>query len=54
MEKPKPIFEKRIFWDVNFEKIDYDAKANFVLSVFLSGAMWKISASAADIMAMKR
>jgi hypothetical protein len=29
--KPKPIFEKRIFWDVNFEKLDYDAKANFVI-----------------------
>jgi hypothetical protein len=27
----KPIFNKRIFWDVNFEKIDYDAKANFVI-----------------------
>ena len=31
MEKPKPIFEKRIFWDVDFEKIDYDVKANFVI-----------------------
>lgn len=31
MEKPKPIFERRIFWDVNFEQIDYDAKANFVI-----------------------
>jgi hypothetical protein len=29
--KPKPIFEKRIFWDVNFEKLDYDDKANFVI-----------------------
>ena len=29
--KNKPIFAKRIFWDVNFEKIDYDAKANFVI-----------------------
>jgi len=29
--KPKPIFNKRIFRDVNFEKIDYDAKANFVI-----------------------
>ena len=27
----KPIFAKRIFWDVNFEQIDYDAKANFVI-----------------------
>ncbi len=30
-EKPKPIFEKRIFWDVNFENLDYDAKAAFVI-----------------------
>ena len=29
--KTKPIFAKRIFWDVNFEQIDYDAKANFVI-----------------------
>ena len=29
--KKKPIFEKRIFWDVNFEQLDYDAKANFVI-----------------------
>jgi hypothetical protein len=29
--KPKPIFNKRIFWDVVFENIDYDAKANFVI-----------------------
>ncbi|MEO8414492.1 MAG: hypothetical protein ABI472_12570 [Ginsengibacter sp.] len=27
----KPVFDKRIFWDVNFEKIDYDTKANFVI-----------------------
>jgi hypothetical protein len=30
-EKKKPIFEKRIFWDVDFEKLDYDSKANFVI-----------------------
>jgi hypothetical protein len=29
--KPKPIFDKRIFWDVDFEKIDYDAKARWVI-----------------------
>jgi hypothetical protein len=27
----KPIFDKRIFWDVAFENIDYDAKARFVI-----------------------
>ena len=31
INKRKPVFEKRIFWDVNFEQIDYDAKANFVI-----------------------
>jgi hypothetical protein len=30
-DKLKPIFNKRIFWDVVFENIDYDAKANFVI-----------------------
>ncbi|SMD42242.1 hypothetical protein SAMN00777080_0782 [Aquiflexum balticum DSM 16537] len=30
-KKEKPVFEKRIFWDVDFEKLDYDAKANFVI-----------------------
>ena len=30
-EKTKPIFNKRIFWDVVFENINYDAKANFVI-----------------------
>jgi hypothetical protein len=30
-QKGKPIFNKRIFWDVNFEQIDYDNKANFVI-----------------------
>jgi hypothetical protein len=30
-QKPKPIFHHRIFWDVDFEKIDYDVKASFVI-----------------------
>jgi hypothetical protein len=30
-KKDKPIFEKRIFWDVNFEALDYDKKASFVI-----------------------
>jgi hypothetical protein len=29
--KPKPIFEKRIFWDVNFETLEYDKYANWVI-----------------------
>ena len=30
-KKAKPRFDKRIFWDVVFENIDYDARANFVI-----------------------
>ena len=29
--KPKPKFHKRIFWDVDFEKMDYDLRANFII-----------------------
>ncbi len=27
----KPIFNKRIFWDVNFEALDYDKRSSFVI-----------------------
>ena len=27
----KPLFNKRIFWDVVFENLDYDLGANFVI-----------------------
>lgn len=26
-----PVFETRIFWDVNFEALDYDKKASFII-----------------------
>jgi len=29
--KSKPVFHKRIFWDVDFSGLDYDAKAIFVI-----------------------
>jgi len=39
-EKSKPIFNWRIFWDVDFNKIDYDDKASFVIDrVFERGDM---------------
>lgn len=28
----KPVFDKRIFWDVNFGTLDIDAKADFVIT----------------------
>ena len=31
MQKTKPILAKRIFWDVNFDAIDYDEKWKFVI-----------------------
>jgi len=30
-EKSRPIFHRRIFWDVDFDKLDYDLRANFVI-----------------------
>jgi hypothetical protein len=30
-EKQKPVFDKRIFWDVDFDRLDCDAKATFVI-----------------------
>jgi hypothetical protein len=30
-KKDKPKFEKRIFWDVDFEALDYDKRASFVI-----------------------
>ena len=31
LEKPRPIFARRIFWDEDFDKLDYDGKASFVI-----------------------
>jgi hypothetical protein len=33
METPKnkPVFKRRIFWDVNFDTLDYDGKASFII-----------------------
>jgi len=36
-QKAKPIFEKRIFWDVNFESLDYDVRHNLSLKEYLIG-----------------
>ncbi len=30
-KKNKPVFDKRIFWDVDFEKLDYDNKTSFII-----------------------
>ncbi len=29
--KPIPVFARRIFWDVDFDKLDYEGKADFVI-----------------------
>lgn len=31
INKNIPVFEKRIFWDVNFDLLDYDKKASFII-----------------------
>lgn len=31
MLKAKPIFNKRIFWDVNFENMDYDKYSGWII-----------------------
>ncbi|MBN8578518.1 MAG: hypothetical protein KF775_09960 [Cyclobacteriaceae bacterium] len=31
MEKPKPVFNRRIFWDINFDNLDYDLRSSFVI-----------------------
>lgn len=31
MSKKIPILNKRIFWDVNFESLDYDDKTSFII-----------------------
>ena len=30
-QKPKPVFNRRVFWDVNFDTLDYDGKASFII-----------------------
>ncbi len=29
--KPKPVFDRGIFWDVDYDKMDLDLRANFVI-----------------------
>jgi hypothetical protein len=31
MAKQKPVFDKRIFWDIAFENLDYDDKVSFII-----------------------
>ena len=32
MEKPKPIFNKRIFWDTDFNKLEYDKNYKSIIT----------------------
>lgn len=29
--KQKPVFQRRIFWDIDFDKLDYDKRAKFII-----------------------
>ncbi len=31
MDRPRPIFDRRIFWDVDFDRLDVDEKWRFVI-----------------------
>ena len=31
IEKSKPVLARRIFWDINFDTLDYEEKANFII-----------------------
>ena len=45
VKKDKPILNKRIFWDVNFDALDYDSKASFIIErVFERGDVEDIRA----------
>jgi hypothetical protein len=30
-DKTRPVFSRRIFWDVNFDTLDYEERANFII-----------------------
>ena len=30
-QKPLPKFDRRIFWDVDFDQLDYENRANFII-----------------------
>jgi hypothetical protein len=47
-----PVFEKRIFWDVNFEMLNYDKKHHLLLSGYLSVATYRIYVIVEGIMEM--
>ena len=41
--KAKPKFGRRIFWDVDFDNIDYSIKYKFVIERVFERRMWRIS-----------
>lgn len=42
LAKDQPQFNRRIFWDINFDNLDYDAKASFIIERVLSVEMCQI------------
>ena len=47
----KPVFNKRIFWDVNFEALDYDKKA---LALNLNYERVEVARLRDEVMRLKR
>ncbi len=40
MKKPRPNISKIAFWDVNFDKIDFDKSSVFVIDKVLNHGTW--------------
>lgn len=40
MEKNKPILNKALFWDTDFEQIDYENNARFIIERVLTRGNW--------------
>jgi hypothetical protein len=54
LKKEKPIFMKSLFWDVEFEKIDYEKRASWVIERVFERGILMIFAIVEGIMAMKK
>jgi hypothetical protein len=37
----KPILSKRVFWDVDFEKLDYEKDRQFIIDKVMNYGLWE-------------
>jgi hypothetical protein len=50
----RPGLNKRIFWDVDFEKLDFDKRASFIIERVFEREVCRIYAPAGDIIVTKK